>query len=169
MQIPELRTARLLLRPPRPADAARILEIYGDPETRRHWNGPDDRLEQSQARVARMGGHWQRHGYGDWVLEESSSKAVLGYCGLHHISSMSEVNLGFLIDRAFWGRGLATEAGAACLEFGFRTAGLGVIVGTAAPANAGAIRVLKKLGMTYWKEIQRNGPRAVYRLKRVPV
>ena len=146
-------------------DAARLFEIYRDPETVRYWNGPDATRRDSEERVARMREHWDRRGYGDWALVDKRTGTMIGFCGLHHISGMDEVNLGFLIDRAFWGKGLATEAGAAALRFGFETAGLGLIVGTTAPDNAGAIKVLKKCGMLYWKEIVRNGPRSVFRVR----
>jgi len=162
----EFETSRLRLRPMNPGDAQRLVEIYSDPETSRYWNGPDKSLRESEGRVARMRAHWESHGYGDWALIDKESGAMIGFCGLHRISGMDETNLGFLIDRAFWGRGLATEAGRASLRFGFERAKLDLIVGTTAPDNAGAIEVLKKCGMSYWKEIVRSGPRSVFRVKR---
>lgn len=61
---------------------------------------------------------------------------------------------------------MATEASMASLRFGFEKATLGLVVGTASPNNLGAIEVLKKCGMSYWKEIVRNGPRSVFRVTR---
>ena len=147
-------------------DADRLFEIYSDPETSRYWNGPDASQRNSEERIERMRAHWESHGYGDWALIDKKSEAMIGFCGLHQIRGMDEINLGFLIDRSFWGKGLATEASIASLQFGFEKAALGLVVGTTAPNNAGAIGVLKKCGMSYWKEIIRNGPRSVFRIAR---
>ena len=159
-----IETPRLLLRPMSFRDAKRLFEIYRDPETIRYWNGPDTSQQDSEERIARMQTHWERHGYGDWALIDKKTEAMIGFCGLHLFEGMDEINLGFLIDRTFWGKGLATEASMASLRFGFEKAPLGRVVGTTAPNNAGAIKVLKKCGMSYWKEIIRNGPRSIFQI-----
>jgi RimJ/RimL family protein N-acetyltransferase len=147
-------------------DAKRLFEIYTDAETVRYWNGPDAVLSDSEKRIEQMRMHWERYGYGDWALIDRKTETMIGFCGLHQIQGMDETNLGFLIDRSYWGKGLATEAGRAALRFGFEQATLGLIVGTTAPDNVGAIEVLKKCGMSYWREIIRNGPRSVFRITR---
>jgi RimJ/RimL family protein N-acetyltransferase len=146
--------------------AERLYDVFSDPEAVRYWNGPDKSREDAEERVRRMQAHWDKHGYGDWALIDKNSDAMIGFCGLHHISGMDEVNLGFLIAPSFWGVGLATEAAMASLQFGFNNAGLALIVGTTALTNSGAIKVLQKCGMSYWKEIARNGARSVFRITR---
>ena len=156
----------MFLRPMNSGDAKRLFEIYSDPEAVQYWNGPDTSQRDSEARIERTRTHWENHGYGDWALIDKKTETMIGFCGLHQIQGMDEVNLGFLIDRSFWGKGLATEAGIASLRFGFEKARLGLVVVTTAPDNLGAIEVLKKCGMSYWKEIIRNGPRSVFRISR---
>ncbi|MFI5362384.1 MAG: GNAT family N-acetyltransferase [Elusimicrobiota bacterium] len=163
---PELETPRLFLRPMTLGDAQRLFEIYSEPETIRYWNGPDGSRHDSEQRIARMQTHWNTHGYGDWALIDKKTGAMIGFCGLHHIQGMDEINLGFLLARSFCGKGLATEASTASLRFGFGKTEMDLVVGTTAPDNAGAIKVLKKCGMSYWKEIIRNGPRSVFRISR---
>ena len=62
------------------------------------------------------------------------------------------MDLGYRLLRSAWGRGYATEASKACLEWGFREAGLDTIIGRVARANTASIRVLEKVGMRYWKQ-----------------
>lgn len=166
MKAPSLETSRLLLRPLVVSDAERLFAIYADPETVRYWNGPDTSLQASIGRIERMQAHWDELGYGDWALVDKKTEVLIGFCGVHRIQGLEEANLGFLIDRRFWGRGLATEASFAALRFGFEEAGLDQVVGTTAPGNAGAITVLERCGLSFWKEIARNGPRSVYRITR---
>jgi RimJ/RimL family protein N-acetyltransferase len=71
-----------------------------------------------------------------------------------------EAVLGFYLARAFWGRGLATEAGRAFVDFGFREVGLKRIVTAVEVGNAASVRVLEKLGFGL-KEIE-QGTRSFY-------
>ncbi|MCB0795801.1 MAG: GNAT family N-acetyltransferase [Flavobacteriales bacterium] len=66
-------------------------------------------------------------------------------------ASDGRVGLGYCLVRAVWNRGLATECGKACLHWGFQHLGLQEVIGRVAPENEASIRVLKKLGMSYWK------------------
>ena len=77
--------------------------------------------------------------------------AVLGWCGLKRHGD-GQVDLGYRLLRSAWGRGYATEASKACLEWGFQEAGLDTIIGRVARANTASIRVLEKVGMRYWKQ-----------------
>ncbi|MGV2481076.1 UNVERIFIED_CONTAM: GNAT family N-acetyltransferase, partial [Salmonella enterica subsp. enterica serovar Weltevreden] len=63
------------------------------------------------------------------------------------------------------GKGYATEAGKACLDYGFGPLGLKRIIGRADVANLASIRVLKKLGMTFYKEDGLDGsPAYIYHI-----
>jgi RimJ/RimL family protein N-acetyltransferase len=75
---------------------------------------------------------------------------LLGWCGLKITNFvLREGELGYALDRVYWGQGYATEAALAMLAFGFRSLNLHRIVGTCHPANQGSIRVLEKVGMSY--------------------
>ena len=60
-----------------------------------------------------------------------------------------EVELGYDIARKHWGKGYATEAGAACLRYGFKEAELDRIISLTHPENIASQRVLEKLGFAY--------------------
>jgi RimJ/RimL family protein N-acetyltransferase len=60
-----------------------------------------------------------------------------------------DVDVGYRYLKAHWGRGFATEAALASLDYGFRTLGLGRIIARAEPANAASLRVLAKIGLQF--------------------
>ena len=73
----------------------------------------------------------------------------MGWCGLKYRPELDEVDLGYRYHKAFWGKGYATEAARASLEYGFNEAKLQRIVGRAEHANIGSLKVLEKCGMQY--------------------
>jgi RimJ/RimL family protein N-acetyltransferase len=86
-------------------------------------------------------------GYGRWGCVLKETQAVIGFCGLKYLPELDEVDVGFRFLPEYWGRGLATEACAASLEFGFSTLLLEEIIGLVLPGNTASIRVLEKVGM----------------------
>ena len=149
--IPEVRTARLLLRGIRPEDVDDYHRaLFADPEVMRYLPGgvplPRERLDGV---VERTHDHWQRHGYGVWVVCDLIGGEVMGQCGLRSVEEAGETEVLYALARATWGRGLATEAARAALAFGFERTGLQRIVAYAVPDNVASRRVIEKLGMRF--------------------
>ena len=100
-----------------------------------------------------------------WAAVLKPEGSYVGRCGLYeHLKGEDRVPdegvLAFYLARAFWGRGLATEAGRAFVDFGFGELGLKRIVTAVDTRNAASVRVLEKLGFGL-KEIER-GTRSFY-------
>jgi ribosomal-protein-alanine N-acetyltransferase len=81
-------------------------------------------------------------------VETRSKGGLIGWNGLQYLPETEEVEVGFLLSRAHWGKGLATEGAAASLGYGFERLELESIVGIVHPENAASQRVLEKLGMS---------------------
>jgi RimJ/RimL family protein N-acetyltransferase len=147
MPLPIL-TDRLVLRPPEAGDDGDVLAIFGSPEVMRFWNSPPlaDLAEAAEA-VVHLAEMQSRLGYTQWHVSERDGGRLAGFAGLQPLDDGPEVELSFALTPALWGRGLATEAGAAILAFGFAEAGLDEIVTITRPGNAAMRRVLRKLGM----------------------
>ena len=147
-----LETARLRIRAFDPAgDAEALYELWGDPEAMRFVR-PDrtqlsledvrNRLEEAVAR--------NRDGWGFWALEERDCGAVVGGVGLFPLAwEGPEIELAYHVVPSRWGRGYATEAGAALLESAWRETDLDHVVAVAFEENRGSTRVMEKLGMAY--------------------
>ena len=105
-------------------------------------------------------------GFGRWTVIRKEDQEILGWCGLKkHPEGF--VDLGYRIFEEYWNKGYATEASLAALDFGFNKLGLQEIIGRVARENKGSIRVLEKVGMTFWKAEACEGieDSLVYRIK----
>jgi RimJ/RimL family protein N-acetyltransferase len=74
---------------------------------------------------------------------------LIGFCGLQPLPESEEIEIGWWLARAWWGRGLATEAAREALRDGFERVGLRRIVAIAQPANTASIGIMRKLGMRF--------------------
>jgi RimJ/RimL family protein N-acetyltransferase len=73
-----------------------------------------------------------------------------------------DVELAYRLVRHAWGRGIASEAGAALCDYAFGTAGLPRLVAVTYPDNRGSQRVLAKLGFSRYDDIDYRGVRVAY-------
>lgn len=151
------------------ADVAAIHAVYSDPEVMRHvGHGPVGGLAETEATLAAYIEHQERHGFSFWAVVERQSGALIGDAGLYSAEAAAdEIELGYTLGAARWGRGYATEAARACLDVGFRELALDEILAVADPANAASVHVLDKLGMVAAGRRHAYGrPHLLYRLRR---
>jgi len=154
--MPELRTDRLLLRDWTEADLAPFATLNADPVAMEHFPSTLDRA-QSDAMVEMLRNRWRAHGLSWWAVEERASGEFLGAVGLLQVTVVAPFNdpeapsveVGWRLLPSSWGRGYATEAAAAAIEWGIGERGLGEIVSFTVPANQRSRRVMEKLGMTH--------------------
>ena len=92
-----------------------------------------------------------------WRLIEKSTGKMIGFCGLQALEGTSEIEIGWWLARAMWGKGLATEAAQEALRDGLGRAGLKRIVAIAQPENGASIHVMEKLGMAFEREMTHRG------------
>jgi RimJ/RimL family protein N-acetyltransferase len=169
---PVLVTRRLILRPWRAGDLDRYAEIFGDPEVTRYLgDGAPLTRVQSEERIAYLVSHWHEHGFGHWAAEERSTGSLIGRIGLLHHPDWPEdldnVEVGWTLARAFWGRGLATEGALASLRYGFETRDLDRIISITSPTNRASRRVMEKAGLTLaGQSFWRNGRVVWYAIDR---
>ena len=148
---PPIFTPRLMLRPFELADIETAYQMNLDPEvTKFTGDGGVVSLEETARRIKEdVLGDYEKYGFGRFVVELKSSRQFIGFCGLKCLSDSQEVDLGFRFRKEFWGQGLATEAGQACVEFGFEELQLKQIIALVLPENAASVRVLEKLGFSH--------------------
>jgi RimJ/RimL family protein N-acetyltransferase len=139
----------------RGGDRAAVLAIWADPDV---WDGlrlgapgrPD--LLFAAARFEHHVRHWEEHGFGYWLAEERESGDIAGWMGAAHPSYVPElsgaVELGWALRRPFWGRGLATEGGAAAIRACFASLPDDEVIALIHPANIRSIAVAERLGMS---------------------
>jgi RimJ/RimL family protein N-acetyltransferase len=110
--------------------------------------------------------HWNRHGFGMWLLRDRDSGEMLGRGGLQYTytAGLNDIEAGWAIIPVRWGQGLATELAHACVEVAFRQLALLEIVAFTLPDNLASRRVMEKSGFVYEREIVNAGlPHVLYR------
>ena len=149
--IAELRTDRLRLRGWRPEDREPFAVMNRDPQVVEYLPGPLDRAA-SDALVDRIEDHWDRLGFGLWVVEVPGVAPFVGFVGLSRIVFTAPftpaVEVGWRLARDAWGHGYATEGGRASLAFAFDTVDLDEVVSFTTVQNTRSRRVMERLGMT---------------------
>jgi RimJ/RimL family protein N-acetyltransferase len=108
---------------------------------------------------------------GLWAIEGRQSGAFHGWAGLFPLEEGPEIEIAYRLPQASWGRGIASEAAARLLAFGFQERGLERIVAVTHPENQASQRILKKLGLAYHDSRSAYGvPDCFYyRLGQVPI
>lgn len=144
-----IKTSRLLLRSWREEDLAGLAAMNADPRVMEFFPSPLTR-EESVVFLGRLNAHIAAHGFGFWAVEEQGLFA--GFIGLARPSFEAHftpcVEIGWRLQTACWGRGLATEGARAALAYGFGELGLDEIVAYTVPANQRSRRVMEKIGMS---------------------
>jgi RimJ/RimL family protein N-acetyltransferase len=147
---PTLVAPRVLLRPWRDDDLPAFAAINADAQVMAHYPSTLDRAV-SDALEGRIRAHFDRHGFGLWAVEIPGVVRFAGYVGLaiptFEAPFMPSVEVGWRLAVAQWGRGYATEAAGAALDYGFDSLGLSEIVSFTVPANERSWRVMERLGM----------------------
>ena len=94
-------------------------------------------------------GHWVLRGYGNWAAEEKATGECIGRIGLWNPEGWPGLEVGWMLARSHWGRGLATEGGRAALNWAFDVLGAERVISVIHPDNAASIRVAQRLGETF--------------------
>ena len=142
-------TNRLNIRPFEPADAEAAFAWFGDPIVMRFTpTGPDTSVEHTKSRLAKYQEHQAKHGFSKWIILDRRSNSPIGDAGLLVLGKYGWIDFGFRLALPYWGKGLATEAGAAWVHAAFNEADIEQVKAMVHPENAASIRVLTKLGFT---------------------
>ncbi len=150
--VPTLKTERLLLRGYRPEDFTECAKMWADPLVTRFIGGKPNTEQETWNRFLRSIGHWALLGFGLWVAEEKSSGAYVGAVGFSEFKRLM-VPSHYGVPEAGWtfashshGKGYATEALKAVLNWGSVHFGPIRTVCIIAPENTSSRRVAEKCG-----------------------
>jgi RimJ/RimL family protein N-acetyltransferase len=162
-----LETERLILRPIETADLDAFVALHADPEVTQFIRPLDRAGSAKRLRLAER--EWRQHGYGLLAVLDRASGEFLGRTGLKHWPQFDETELGWALRRDAWGRGLATEAARACLQWAFAVLPVPYVTAMIEPANARSVRVAERLDMTPLRDdVLLGEPVVVYALDHYP-
>jgi RimJ/RimL family protein N-acetyltransferase len=165
---PELRTARLVLRPIQPADRTALHRLWTDPDVRRYlWDDRVIDLATVDEVIGRSAASFAGEGFGLFALREAGGSELLGAVGIYRLQAGGEPELIYSLAPTRWGRGLASEASRAVLADAFERLGFARVLARTDVPNRASIEVMKRLGMRYQGEREEAGrPTVTYTLAR---
>lgn len=161
-----LETRRLILRRQVPADLDSLFALYRDPEVVRYIpDAPRTYAEAKEELEWFMNGHPQHPELGLWATVHKETGKFVGRCGLlpWTIDQRAEVEVAYLLAKAYWGQGLGTEAAQAIVRYAFEQLHLSRVVCMIEPENQASLKVARKIGMTLEKAMEdEKGPYLLY-------
>ena len=144
----KLETESLLLRPMAGRHLSQILDIWTQPEIRRHlWGDKVISEERVALEIVRSEESFRSSGFGQWAVRRRKKRRVIGSCGLLRVPHTEQLELVYCIDSAQRNNGYATQAARAVLALAFDELQLPLIHGRCARENIPSLRVLEKIGM----------------------
>jgi RimJ/RimL family protein N-acetyltransferase len=139
--------------------------LHRDPEVVRFVGALDH--AQAKERLQASEREWGARGHGLLAVLDRSSGRLLGRVGLRYWPQFQETEAGWLLRRDTWGRGYATEAVRACVDWGFATLPAPYITAMIHPENTRSIRVAQRLGFEPVREdVLLGDPVIVHSLER---
>ncbi|HWG66579.1 MAG TPA: GNAT family N-acetyltransferase [Rhodanobacteraceae bacterium] len=145
---PVLETARLILRPPRLEDFEAWAAVGQHEEVMRHLGGIKPRLDAWNRFLANVGA-WHIQGFSPFSVIEKTSGRWIGRVGPLHPEGWPGDEIGWTLAREAWGRGYATEAATAAIDWAFDVLDWPRIIHCIAPENAASQAVATRLGSTF--------------------
>lgn len=161
-----LETKRLRLRHLEMGDLDSLFALYSDPEMRRYFPEGMLTLEETREELEWfLNGHPAYPELGLWATIHKETGKFIGRCGLlpWTIDDRDEVEVAYMIDKAYWQQGLGTEAARAILAYGFGKLGLPRLICLIDPENMASRRVAEKIGMRFEREgLDESGSFLIY-------
>src|SRR3954468_12328644 len=163
-----LQTQRLRLRPFRNEDLDAYAAICGDPEVMRYLGtGVTLNRQDTWRAMAGILGHWQLLVYGMFAMEIRETGELIGRTGYLDPPGWPGFELGWVLGRAWWGKGYAVEAAVRCRDYAFDQMGRDRLISLIRPDNHRSIRVAEKIGETLAGDVELLGAKAlVYEIRK---
>ena len=149
-RVVDIETERLLLRRWKESDLEPFVAMNQDSEVMRYFQSTLT-AEQTKGFYDIILQEFSDYGYGLYAVEEKASGAFIGFVGFHwarmDLDFCPCVEIGWRLDRRYWGKGYATEGAKACLKHGFDNLGLDKVYSFTAVGNTPSQRVMQKIGL----------------------
>jgi RimJ/RimL family protein N-acetyltransferase len=127
-----------------------LKELDMDPEVRAQFPEGVLTSEQIKERISKNKLSFNENGFGDFAAVDLESGQFVGRAGFAPIEG-GEIEVGYVLLRQFWSRGLAQESLRALLNWARENLDIPRIVAYAPKQHSASFNVMKKSGMQYFK------------------
>lgn len=158
-----LETERLKLRELTRDDLEDLHAVLSDPIAMKYYPRPFT-VDMTRDWIDWSLRNYAEHGFGLWAMILKEEDRLVGDCGLtiQLVDGVDEIEIGYHLLRACWGRGLATEAAIGCRDYVFDVLGRNRVISWMGPENVPSRRVAERVGMKLEKQTRnRFGKEAV--------
>ncbi|QLE87112.1 GNAT family N-acetyltransferase [Shewanella sp. Scap07] len=153
-------TPRLIIRQFIMDDAQAVLYFNAPEEVNRYTGdaGLCNSLEDAEGIINNVWlKEYAQYGFARWAVVEKASGKVIGFCGFKFETRINAVDIGYRFHPDYWGKGYATEANQACIDYARAHLDIDQVFGEVLPDNHASAHVLKKLGMQFIRQYQDEG------------
>lgn len=138
-----------------------LKELDMDPEVRAQFPEGILTSEQIKERISKNKLSFKENGFGDFAAVDLESGQFVGRAGFAPVDG-GEIEVGYVLLRQFWGRGLAQESLRALLNWARENLDIPRIVAYAPKQHSASFNVMKKSGMRYFKTEKTRGVECDY-------
>ncbi|WP_291725379.1 GNAT family N-acetyltransferase [Bernardetia sp.] len=140
-----------------PSDTEKLFKLNSDKEVMEFFPFLPS-LEQTEALIEKMTSQFEKYGFCYFAVDELETNEFIGFIGIAEQNFEADftpcVDIGWRLDKKYWGKGYASEGAKRCLEFAFEEKGLDAIKSVAPKINQKSIRVMEKIGMQHVKDFK---------------
>jgi ribosomal-protein-alanine N-acetyltransferase len=165
---PFLETERLILREIISSDVEGMFELDSNPEVHLFLgNKPVKHIDESHAYIDNVRQQYTDNGIGRWAVILKETNEFIGWSGIKLIKE--EINnhqnfyeIGYRFIQKHWGKGYASEAGLAFVDYAFNEMKVEKLYAYADAGNVNSRHILEKLGMHYVNSFEHAGEEEVW-------
>jgi RimJ/RimL family protein N-acetyltransferase len=158
-----LETDRLLLRPLELSDAEAMFAMDKNPEVNKYlWQTPVQKVEEVIKVIHYVNEQYERNNIGRFATILKQTGEFIGWTGIKFVDDHVEngntnfYDYGYRLAEQFWGKGYATEASYAWLDYGFKEMQIDKINAYTHAQNGASNHVLQKVGMKFMEDYPDN-------------
>lgn len=158
-----LKTERLILREMLVSDAEALFEMDSNPKVHQYlWNKPLKNSSEVQSYIESVKNQYLENNIGRFVVVLKETNELIGWAGLKYNTEMVNnkihfYDIGYRLNERFWGKGYASEASFAWLDYGFNVMKIKVMEAAAHSDNIASNKILLKIGLKMTEQYLEDG------------
>ena len=158
-----LKTERLILREMLVSDAEALFEMDSNPKVHQYlWNKPLTNSSEVQSYIESVKNQYLENNIGRFVVVLKETNELIGWAGIKYNTEMVNnkihfYDIGYRLNERFWGKGYASEASFAWLDYGFNVMKIKVMEAAAHSDNIASNKILLKIGLKMTEQYLEDG------------